>query len=115
VIQFNVPRLIERGFLDEAGLRGALAKVREQGWASLSTGLVPGMAGLGVPIFDAAGQVVAALSIGTLAERLSADRIPFVAQILQREAAGLGARLNPFDVSRRYPSRGLSIFGSVKS
>jgi DNA-binding IclR family transcriptional regulator len=115
VIQFNVPRLIERGFLDEAGLRGALAKVREQGWASLNIGLVPGMAGLGVPVFDAAGQVVAALSIGTLAERLSADRIPFVAQILQREALSLAARLNPFDASLRYPSRGSSIFGSPKA
>jgi DNA-binding IclR family transcriptional regulator len=73
------------------------------------------MAGLGVPVFDAAEQVVAALSVGTLAERLSADRIPFVAQILQREALSLGTRLTPFDASLHYPSRGSSIFGSLKA
>jgi hypothetical protein len=65
------PRLIELGFPDEAGLRGALAKVREQGWATLSTGLVPGMAGLGVPVFDAAtgGGGTERRHIGRAAER----------------------------------------------
>lgn len=108
VIRFNIPRLLDRGFLDEAGLRIALAEARELGWVSLNTGLIPGMAGLGVPVFDAEGRAVAALSIGTLAERLGDERGPNVARILQREAATLGASLNPFDVSLRYPSRSLS-------
>ncbi|MGO4738911.1 IclR family transcriptional regulator [Bosea sp. 2KB_26] len=108
VIRFNIPRLLDRGFLDEAGLRIALAEARELGWVSLNTGLIPGMAGLGVPVFDAEGRAVAALSIGTLAERLSDERGPNVARILQREAATLGASLNPFDISLRYPSRSLS-------
>lgn len=107
VIRFNVPRLLDRGFLDEAGLRAALDRAREQGWVNLNTGLIPGMAGLGVPVFDAEGRAVAALSIGTLAERLSAERLPNVVRILQAEAATLGARLNPFDASLRYPSRSL--------
>lgn len=107
VIRFNVPRLLDRGFLDEAGLRAALERAREQGWVNLNTGIIPGMAGLGVPVFDAEGRAVAALSIGTLAERLSAERLPNVVRILQGEAAALGARLNPFDASLRYPSRSL--------
>jgi DNA-binding IclR family transcriptional regulator len=107
VIRFNVPRLLDRGFLDEAGLRAALERAREQGWVNLNTGIIPGMAGLGVPVFDAEGRAVAALSIGTLAERLSAERLPNVVRILQVEAAALGARLNPFDASLRYPSRSL--------
>jgi DNA-binding IclR family transcriptional regulator len=108
VIRFNMPRLLDRGFLDEAALRMALAKAREQGWVNLSTGLIPGMAGLGVPVFDAEGRAVAALSVGTLAERLCEERLPSVIAILQAEAAALGAKLNPFDMTLRYPQRSLS-------
>lgn len=111
VIRFNVPRLLDRGFLDEAGLRMALEQARAQGWVNLNTGLIPGMAGLGVPVFDAEGRAVAALSIGTLAERLRDERLPNVARMLQAEAAALGAQLNPFDIALRYPSRSLSSTG----
>jgi len=108
VIRFNVPRLLDRGFLDEAALRVALETAREQGWVNLNTGLIPGMAGLGVPVFDAQGRVVAALSVGTLADRLRAERLPGVVAILKAEAATLGAMLNPFDAALRHPSRSLS-------
>ena len=108
VIRFNIPRLLDRGFLDEAALRGALATARQQGWVNYSTGLIPGMAGLGVPVLDAQNRAVAALSVGTLAERLNPERLPHVVKILQNEAQALAAKLNPFDVALRYPSRSLS-------
>jgi DNA-binding IclR family transcriptional regulator len=108
VIRFNIPRLIDRGFLDEAALRGAIAKARAQGWVNTSSGLIPGMAGLGVPVLDAEGRAVAALSVGTLAERLNPERLPHVVKILQSEAQALAAKLNPFDIALRYPSRSLS-------
>ncbi|SEG66420.1 transcriptional regulator, IclR family [Bosea lathyri] len=108
VIRFNIPRLLDRGFLDEAALRSALDKARQQGWVNLNTGLIPGMAGVAVPILDAEGRAVAALSIGTLAERLREERLPNVVSILRSEAETLGAKLNPFDVALRYPSRSLS-------
>jgi len=108
VIQFNMPRLLDRGFLDEAALRTAVAKTRTQGWVNQSNGLIPGMAGVGVPVLDAQHRAVAALSVGTLAERLNPERLPHVVKILQTEAQALGAKLNPFDVTLRYPSRSLS-------
>lgn len=108
VIHFNMPRLLDRGFIDEAGLRSAIVKAREQGWVNLNSGLIPGMAGLGVPVFDAGGRVVAALSVGTLAERLDDARMPNVVRILQSEARTLGAGINPFDPALRHPSRSLS-------
>lgn len=108
VIRFNMPRLLDRGFLDEAGLRSAIAMARAQGWVNLNTGLISGMAGVAVPVFDAQGRVVAALSVGTLAERLGDDRLPNVVAILRSEAESLGAKLNPFDMALRYPSRSLS-------
>ncbi len=88
VIRFNVPRLLDRGFLDEVGLRMQVDQVRQLGWANINTGLIPGMAGVGVPILDAEGRAVAALSIGTLAERLKDDRLPIVVQLLRKEADG---------------------------
>jgi len=107
VIRFNVPRLLDRGFLDEVGLRMQIENVRKTGWASINTGLIPGMAGVGVPILDAGGRAVAALSIGTLAERLRDDRLPVVASLLQKEALALARHLNPFDPTLRYPARSL--------
>ncbi|MGO4173788.1 IclR family transcriptional regulator [Bosea sp. TAF32] len=108
VIRFNMPRLLDRGFFDEAALRNAIATARAQGSVNLNTGLIPGMAGVAVPVFDARGRVVAALSVGTLAERLREDRLPNVIAMLRSEAEALGAKLNPFDVALRYPSRSLS-------
>lgn len=108
VIRFNVPRLLDRGFLDEATMRAALETARAQGWVNLNTGLIPGMAGLGVPVFDAAGVPVAALSIGTLAERLGPERLPGIVRIVQAEASALGAAINPFDLGLRYPARALA-------
>ena len=112
VIRFNIPRLLDRGFLDEASLRSALAQARAQGWVNTSTGLIPGMAGVGVPVLDTQARAVAALSVGTLAERLNADRLPHVVKILQGEAQALAGKLNPFDVALRYPSRSLSTIGN---
>jgi DNA-binding IclR family transcriptional regulator len=108
VIAFNMPRMRDRGFLDEADLRSAISAAREQGWVALNTGLIPGMAGVGVPIFDASGRVVAAFSIGTLKERLQAQRLPNVVRILRAEAGALGQKLNPFDPTLRHPARSLS-------
>jgi DNA-binding IclR family transcriptional regulator len=108
VIRFNMPRLLDRGFLDEASLRTSLARTRDLGWVNLNTGLIPGMVGVGVPLFDAESRVVAALSVGTQAERLNAERLPHVVKMLQTEAQTIAARLNPFDMALRYPSRSLS-------
>jgi DNA-binding IclR family transcriptional regulator len=60
-----------------------------------------------VPVFDANGQVVAALSIGTLTARLEGDRLQVVVQMLQREAQGLALQINPFDRTLRRPADGL--------
>ena len=108
VIRFNVPRLLDRGFLDEVGLRMQVDQVRQLGWANINTGLIPGMAGVGVPILDAEGRAVAALSVGTLAERLKDDRLPIVVQLLRKEANEIAERLNPFDPTLRYPARSFS-------
>src|SRR5450830_65328 len=103
VIRYNLPRIREFGVFDEVYLRTEIERIRQTGYAARNAGLLDGMAGLAVPIFDCSGQIVAALSIGTLTSRLSEDRLPTVVQILKREADVLSKRINPFDPALRRP------------
>jgi hypothetical protein len=45
--------------------------------------------------------------VGTLTQRLAADRLPVVIALLQREAQALSALINPFDRALRRPSESL--------
>ena len=107
VMRFNVPRIRHMGPLDEVFLRTEAAKVRAQGYANTNSGLIEGMAGAAVPVFDRSQRVVAALSVGTLTNRLNAERLPVVIELLQREARLLSTQINPFDKALRRPSDSL--------
>ncbi len=107
VMRYNVPRIRHLGALDEVYLRTEVARVLAQGYANTNSGLIEGMAGVAVPVFDANGRVVAALSIGTLTARLEGERLPVVVDLLQREARALAAQINPFDRTLRRPADGL--------
>ncbi len=97
-----------QGGLDEVFLRTAINTVRAQGFANTNAGLIDGMAGVAVPVFDANGQIAAALSIGTLTARLDGDRLPVVVGLLQREANALVRQINPFDRVLRRPVNSLA-------
>jgi DNA-binding IclR family transcriptional regulator len=105
VIRFNVPRLREYRLLDEVFLRTEIARVRTLGYSGRNFGLLDGMAGLAVPILDRDKRAVAALSVGTIGDRLSPERLPAVVELLQREAAAIGPRIHPFDVALRRPGQ----------
>jgi DNA-binding IclR family transcriptional regulator len=108
VIRFNLSRVREYGVYDEVYLRTEIERVRQLGYAGRSTGLLEGMAGVAVPICEREGRAVAALSVGTIADRLNADRLPTVVELLKREAAGVGPRINPFDATLRRPAQSLA-------
>lgn len=108
VIRFNLPRVREYGVFDEVYLRTEIERVRQLGYAGRNTGLLEGMAGVAVPIVDHTGRAIAALSVGTIASRLSEDRLPAVVDLLRREAAAIGPRVNPFDPTLRRPAQSLS-------
>jgi DNA-binding IclR family transcriptional regulator len=52
VIRFNVPRLRDLGVYDEVYLRAEIDRVRAQGYCSRETGVIPGMTGAVLPVFD---------------------------------------------------------------
>ena len=108
VIRHNMPRMLDRGFTDEAAIRMLIAEALEKGFAAHNAGLISGMAGIAVPVFDARGYAVAALSVGTLSDRLRPDRLPTVAAMLKQEAAEVSSRVNPFDQVLRKPFLSLS-------
>ena len=108
VIQYNLPRLKDFHLYDEVFLRSEVQNVRALGYAGRNTGVLQGMAGVAVPILDRDGRAVAALSVATVSDRLGPDRLPTVVDMLKREAALIGPRINPFDPLLRRPSQ---VFG----
>ena len=108
VIQYNLPRLKDFHLYDEVFLRSEVQNVRALGYAGRNTGVLQGMAGVAVPILDRDGRAVAALSVATVSDRLGPDRLLTVVDMLKREAALIGPRINPFDPLLRRPSQ---VFG----
>ncbi|WP_434628422.1 IclR family transcriptional regulator [Pseudomonas sp. Z6-14] len=105
VIHYNLPRLKDFHLYDEVFLRTEVENVRTLGYAGRNTGVLQGMAGVAVPILDREGRAVAALSVATISDRLGPDRLPTVVEMLKREAAMIGPRINPFDPLLRRPSQ----------
>ena len=108
VSHYNLPRLKDFHLYDEVFLRSEVENVRKLGYAGRNTGVLQGMAGVAVPILDREGRAVAALSVATVSDRLGPDRLPTVVEMLKREAALIGPRINPFDPLLRRPSQ---VFG----
>jgi DNA-binding IclR family transcriptional regulator len=105
VIHFNLSRLLDIGPYDEVYLRTEIDRVVATGYCARETGVIPGMTGVAVPVFDTSGRVVAALSVGTLSERLRDDRLPVVVDLLRREAERISAKVSPFDSALRRPAQ----------
>lgn len=105
VIRNNLPRMTQYGFMDEVYLRLEIDRVRENGYAMRADRMIPGVAGIGVPILDRAGRAVGAISISTLTEQATPERLPALVAILKAEADAVGAKVNPLDARLRRPAQ----------
>ncbi|WP_202436311.1 IclR family transcriptional regulator [Vibrio eleionomae] len=103
ILQHNLGRYKDYNAYDEVEIRSEIQKVKAQGFCAKNSGLIEGMAGIAVPVFDCNGRIVAALSIGTLAARLKADRLPIIVELMKQEAQKLSATINPFDPTLTRP------------
>jgi DNA-binding IclR family transcriptional regulator len=70
-------------------LKQAVIEARRYGFSFVDGRRIQGMNAIGMPVYDASGAVVAALSVAAITDRVSGDRIAELAGILQREAAVL--------------------------
>jgi DNA-binding IclR family transcriptional regulator len=71
-------------------LLAKVAETRRRGYSFVEGRIVAGMNAMGVPILDAAGCPVAALSLAAITDRVSGARVTQLARMLAREAAELG-------------------------
>jgi DNA-binding IclR family transcriptional regulator len=93
VLAGPLPRYTERTLADPARLRRELAQVRERGYAQALGEIEEGLNAVAAPIRDAAGTVVAAVSISGPAYRVTADRVPDLGALVVGAATRISARL----------------------
>ena len=82
------PRFTSKTFTNLASLRKDLDQIRGQGYALDLEEAVEGIIGVGGPVFDHTGGVIAAFSVAGPATRLSVQRMPEIARLVSRPATG---------------------------
>lgn len=74
-------------------IRAICDAARARGVSFIPDLVVPGMSGMGIPVRDHAGLVVAALSVAAVGDRLSGERGSLAARLLEQEGRATEARL----------------------
>ena len=80
-----------------SALEAELERVREQGWASTTEEFEIGLNAVAAPVFDATGEVVAAVGTSGPSYRLTVESFPAVAHALVAGATDISARLGHFE------------------
>ena len=78
----------------------AAAAARRSGHVYAAQGVMPGTSALAVPIADASGTVVGAISVATLSARLQRDRVKTALAAMQSQVARLTLRLGQLERAR---------------
>lgn len=92
--------------VDPAKFRAEIEKVRRQGWAIDNCEIAPDLRCVAVPVHDASGRVVAAISSSDDESRMSADRVAEIRVALTGAAAKVAANIyrtsgpSPFQIPR---------------
>ena len=88
-------------------LRSELKRIKSEGWASTLGELEEGFNGVAVPIFDASGHCLAALSVSGPVYRMPPERLPEVARLCRMTAEEIGGRLGRISSMARIPDGSL--------
>jgi DNA-binding IclR family transcriptional regulator len=92
-IAANAERLASYRHFDPAGLRRFVATTRRQRYAFIDGLLVEGMSAVGVPLSDAQGRPVAALSVAAISSRLAAGKRRDIVAKMQEHVRRIEAQL----------------------
>lgn len=92
--QLSVGKLVER-----------MRSTRVRGYAYTDAGVVRGTKAVAVPVFDAAGNPVAAVSIAAISDRLAAGRVAGVVKLLTEQAAIISRRMTEISRARHRAAR----------
>ena len=105
IIDVIMPRLAKSPRITPKYMRERIVAARKHGHTMLIDAAFPGMGGVGVPVRDDAGQVIAALSVGASSDRIR-RRETELAEMLKKEALILAravarpAKPNPLKMTR---------------
>jgi DNA-binding IclR family transcriptional regulator len=97
----------ERTITKPKELRSELKRVKREGWSSTLGELEEGFNGVAVPIFDASGHCLAALSVSGPVYRMPPERLPEVARLCRMTAEEIGGRLGRISSMARIPDGSL--------
>lgn len=89
----SLTRLTDETITDLATLQRELATVHNQGYAVADQEIEIGFMAVGAPIYDHKGEVVAAISVNGPTARLTPDRLPEVARLVQSAAGRISMQL----------------------
>jgi DNA-binding IclR family transcriptional regulator len=85
--------LTERTVTEPEQLRRELARIRQEGVAITQGELEPGFVAVAAPVLDRERQAVAAISVGGPSLRLTAERLPQMAAMVQMAARQISRQL----------------------
>lgn len=88
-----LPALTEQTIVDPDCLRRELARVRQEGVALAVGELEPGFTAVAAPVVDRERAVVAAISVGGPSLRLTRERLPSLAAMVQMSARQISRQL----------------------
>jgi IclR family KDG regulon transcriptional repressor len=95
VVAAGLPRLGPRTITSAAVLRRALDDVRTRGYAASIEESAPGVASVAAPIFDSAGDCVAAMSVAGPITRMAPDQLDRIARLVLAATGRLSGPSNP--------------------
>jgi DNA-binding IclR family transcriptional regulator len=96
VLNGPLPRHTQHTETDPAALEHAATRIRQRGWEFAVDDYTLGLSGLGVPVLDQAGALVASISITTLTPQfVLRDGKPSHLPLLLEASAEIGASLPP--------------------
>jgi len=93
-----LPRFTDRTITAPAQVYAELERVRERGYASARGEIEVGLNGVAAPIRDASGAVVAAISVGGPAYRVTNERLDTFSALVVEAAANISVRLGSIRV-----------------
>ena len=89
----TLPRYTEKTVLDPDALRREFTQIRTRGYSLSDEDYDASARGVGAPIFDQSGDVVAGLSVGGPSFRVNDDDLTTFAQLITRVAMSVSRRL----------------------
>ena len=90
ILTQNKELLYSYGHMSISKMRSLIQSTQERGWAVVGDSAVPGVIGVGMPIFDAYGYPIFAVSVSSIATRMSPPKQHHTARIIRTELQRAG-------------------------